>query len=281
MKFAVVVSLFLAVVSADVHLGFPKDTGFVVNDGRVIRGVNAVEGASKYIVSISASPTKYSHNCGGSIIDKEWILTAAHCIKGAGKGVMVYAGIYDKSNYTEGQQRFTDYTIVHPKYPGKVGPNDIALMHVSEPFEFNDKVQPVLLPSREEIVEGAVHLYGWGQTKALLPNSPKVLQTMETDVILYEQCKELLPETAPIHEVNVCSAPRDNKLSACNGDSGGPLVKETEGGVVQIVGVVSWGYIPCGNLGMPSIYTNVASYIEWIASAKADYYRGVAFCAKF
>uniref|UniRef100_T1GS04 Peptidase S1 domain-containing protein n=1 Tax=Megaselia scalaris TaxID=36166 RepID=T1GS04_MEGSC len=193
---------------------------------------------------------------------------------------MVYAGLYDKSNVTEGQQRFTDYTIVHESYPGKVGPNDIALMHVTEPFVFNDKVQPVLLPARKEVVEGDCHLYGWGQVKSLLPISPKFLQTMETDIILYEECKELLPPNAPISEVNVCSAPRDNKLSACNGDSGGPLVKETEDGLVQIVGVVSWGYIPCGNQGLPSIYTNVASYVDWIAIAKADYYKGIAFCAK-
>lgn len=48
-----------------------------------------------------------------------------------------------------------------------------------------------------------------------------------------------------------------------SGDSGGPLVKYTEGGVEQC-GIVSWGIVPCGSAGAPSVYTGVSHFVDWI-----------------
>lgn len=283
MKTAVAFALFLAVATAaEVKLGFPKDDKQVVlNHGRVIRGEAAPEGSAKYIVSISSSNKNYGHSCGGSIINKEWVLTAAHCIMGDGKNVMLYAGLHNRDNRENGQQRFTDFTAVHEKYSGGVGPYDIALMHVSEPFVYNEFVQPIALPFREELVTGNASLYGWGQVKAWqLGVAPKTLQTMATDIVNFEECKAALPEDAPLASSNVCSSPMENKLSACNGDSGGPYVQELNGVTVQ-VGVVSWGYIPCGTAGLPSVYTKVASYVEWIADVQSSFYKNRAFCAAY
>lgn len=282
MKAVLVFALILAVVSAtQVRLGFPKDDKSVSLDGRVIRGEEAEHGAAKYIVSISSSSARYAHSCGGSIINKEWVLTAAHCILGTGKGVMIYAGLEDRNDLTNGQQRFTDFTSVHENYSGGVGPFDIALMHVSEPFVFGEHVQAISLPAREEFIEGEAHLYGWGQVKAWqLGVAPKNLQHMDSDVLNYEECKAALPENAPLAESNVCSSPMENKVSACNGDSGGPYVQQLNGAIVQ-VGVVSWGYIPCGAAGMPSVYTKVSSYVEWIADQQSEFYKQKRFCAAY
>lgn len=57
----------------------------------------------------------------------------------------------------------------------------------------------------------------------------------------------------------------DEKSDACQGDSGGPVfTSETQTGVHTIVGVVSFG-ISCGT-HLPSVYTRVASYNDWIES---------------
>ena len=50
------------------------------------------------------------------------------------------------------------------------------------------------------------------------------------------------------------------------GDSGGPLIKVRQNGVKEIIGVVSWGVIPCGGAGAPAVFVRVSAFIEWINS---------------
>ena len=46
---------------------------------RIVGGRQAPDGQYPYQVSIRYSDTD-NHKCGGSIIDKKWILTVAHCL---------------------------------------------------------------------------------------------------------------------------------------------------------------------------------------------------------
>jgi secreted trypsin-like serine protease len=48
------------------------------------------------------------------------------------------------------------------------------------------------------------------------------------------------------------------------GDSGGPLVQELPDGSRELIGIVSWGVIPCGQSNAPSVYTRVSAYVDWI-----------------
>ncbi|XP_034474137.1 lectizyme [Drosophila innubila] len=249
---------------AKVVPSFP--TGFVIN------GTDADPHTAPYIVSLATKFEKHSHICGGTIISKDWILTAAHCISNP-VGMSAIAGLHKRAEVDERtQQRLIDFGRVHESYTGGVGPYDIALLHVSESFEFNKWVMPATLPSREEIHVGETHLYGWGQPKSYIFTAAKTLQTVTTQIVPFEDCKAVLPDTAPLDKSNICSDSLEQSISACNGDSGGPLVVEREGTPSQLIGIVSWGYIPCGLANLPSIYTRVSAYVDWVAKIQSAYY---------
>lgn len=71
----------------------------------------------------------------------------------------------------------------------------------------------------------------------------------------------LLGNPGPLDTSNVCTGGANLTISACSGDSGGPL---TLGG--ELIGVVSWGIMPCGTIGAPSVFARVSHYNNWILS---------------
>lgn len=242
--------------------------------GDIIDGVEAQRGEAPFIVSLQYLS---SHFCAGSVINERWVLTAAHCL--IYNSFSVVAGLHVRSDKTGVQTRKVANNkqyIIHEKYGGGVGPNDIGLIYLTEPLDLNAlkaggaPVSAIKLPSGQYAAAGDGTLYGWGKNRA--GSSPQTLHKLETRVIEYAECKKQLPSSAPIDPVNVCTHFKgDNKYEgACNGDSGGPLVKYTPFGVEQ-VGIVSWGYTPCHTSTYPSVYTSVASFKDWINTNIANY----------
>jgi secreted trypsin-like serine protease len=66
-----------------------------------------------------------------------------------------------------------------------------------------------------------------------------------------------------IQPSQICAGVPDGKNNSCQGNSGGPL-QTIVNNQHHIVGVVSFG-IACEN-ALPSIYTRVSFYLDWIES---------------
>ncbi|XP_055002099.1 kallikrein-12 isoform X2 [Sorex araneus] len=86
---------------------------------------------------------------------------------------------------------------------------------------------------------------------------PDRLQCLNLSIVSRDTCQAVFP--GRITENMVCAGGIAG-ADACQGDSGGPLVC---GGVLQ--GLVSWGSVgPCGQKGIPGVYTNICKYVDWI-----------------
>ncbi|XP_029176717.1 mite allergen Der f 3-like [Nylanderia fulva] len=245
------------------HLGFrlPQFSQF---SPQVVGGDEAPANEYPFIASLQAYGSQ--HYCAGIILDENWIMTAAHCID-ANYPTTCKVGKHNiqKSEDTE-QAVEIEKTFMHEQYGGGVGPYDIGLIKLKTPLKFTNEVQPIKLPKPESDPVGDAILAGWGYiTGGSMPDKLQHVDLEYVDRATCHKAVEDLTGSSPVHETNVCTGPMSGGISACNGDSGGPLF-EKQGDNYVITGIVSWGIIPCGTVGAPSVYTRVSSFNDWIES---------------
>ncbi|KAK2586780.1 hypothetical protein KPH14_011807 [Odynerus spinipes] len=220
---------------------------------KIVGGLTAKEGQFPHQVSLRY---ENKHYCGGSVLNKRWILTAAHCLSqfNVSKIAVVLGTVtLDKG----GDVYKVSQTIPYKEYNSQKISNDIGLVKVDRDIEFNDKVKPINLPTENfKDVGSYVTLSGWGKTSrgGSIPNK---LQQIKVKVIDNKKCVSMFSLIkTPITDTNICTLNSYGE-GACNGDSGGPLIKGDEQ-----IGVVSWG-IPCAR-NYPDVFTRVYNYLDWI-----------------
>ncbi|XP_017152847.1 lectizyme [Drosophila miranda] len=249
----------------------PVEISPLILDGYDVQGVDNVP----YLVSLSLTKATYAHQCGGVIIAKTWIVTAGHCVEGVRAfngdvlGTPIYAGVSNRSNVTAAQVRYVDFASVHRSFNGNAGSDNIALLHVSEPFVYTARVQQIALPDVDEDYSGKlVTAYGWGLTDVEGDEFSKQLQYAFAPLLENSECEVLLPSDAPLTDKQVCST-----VKTCYGDGGTPLVYWPIDGPAELVALGSWSYMPCGYANRPTVYTSVPSYVGWIYGTIAAYYQ--------
>jgi secreted trypsin-like serine protease len=204
--------------------------------------------------------------CGGTLINANYIITAAHCIgtKSAGD-ITLIAGMHNRMSTTETvtrQFRTVQPIYVHPEYDTVTNMNDIAILRVSAPFTFNQYVQPVCLPGVEPKPNDQVIIVGWGAL-AFAGVVNDVLKQAYTKIV--DKCNSWWPSLDSSKQICVVNAVDGS--SACQGDSGGPILAQYNGQYV-VSGLTSY-VRDCntkGSTNSPNVYTRVAAYKAWIKS---------------
>ena len=143
-----------------------------IND-KIIGGQDAKQGQFPYQVSWfhkSWSDTKFFWPiCSGSIFDDQTIITTGHCCERMGgigwENSQIIAGDLDFTRPSEFEQvrEIKDY-LIHPDYQHNAtsAKDDICLLLLDEPLEFNDNVQSIELDNHDPLDSTPCQVSGWG-----------------------------------------------------------------------------------------------------------------------
>jgi hypothetical protein len=234
-------------------------------DSRIVGGTEAAPGAWPSQVALVFHDTADNYQaqfCGGTLISRNWVLTAGHCVRDTGHNptpsdIDILLGT---QNLNSGGTRIRAVEFrIHPSWNPAVGRSDIALIRMDKPAPSSIPFQSITNQNVSPAAGTAVTTTGWGTTAFGENAYPTKLRQVTVNVSTPTACNNGYPGFYQ-QSTMVCAAAAGK--DSCQGDSGGPLVENRSGSWVQ-VGVVSTGN-GCAQAGFPGIYTRVAAFSDWI-----------------
>ncbi|KAK6326652.1 hypothetical protein J4Q44_G00022970 [Coregonus suidteri] len=155
---------------------------FATEDDKIVGGYECKAYSQPHQVSLNVG----YHFCGGSLVNENWVVSAAHCYQ-------------------------SSYNI----------DNDIMLIKLSKPATLNTYVQPVALPSSCAPAGTMCTVSGWGNTMSSTADKNK-LQCLNIPILSYSDCNNSYP--GMITNAMFCAGYLEGGKDSCQGDSGGPVV---------------------------------------------------------
>ncbi|XP_066509208.1 chymotrypsin B-like [Hoplias malabaricus] len=253
----------LALVSAAYGCGVPAITPVVTGYARIVNGEEAVPHSWPWQVSLQDF-TGF-HFCGASLINENWVVTAAHCNVRTSHRVIL--GEHDKGKSGEKIQTLrVSKVFTHPNWNPSTINNDIALIKLASPASIETTVSPVCLAESSDVFAPGMKCVttGWGLTRHNAMFTPDKLQQAALPLLSNEDCKKHWGSN--VSDVMICAGA--DGASSCMGDSGGPLVCQ-KGSVWTLVGIVSWGSSTCSTT-TPAAYARVTELRAWVDQTLAS-----------
>ena len=277
---------------------------------RIVGGTDAEDNEFPWHVIINI---RGAAACGGTLIDSNTVITAAHCLHEAPnryrpichsassirklrkvlqedkirlkpevklwsdtipcdwldkESLTVWAGVNDRSRDTP-QRRRVDKVYVSSRYVyilSTAQHNDIAVLKLSFPLQFNSAVSPICLPAPNStpLPGRLMTITGFGVTQFGVFTMSQRLMKANVPLVDTDTCNNYM--RGGISDHMICAGYKEGGVDSCQGDSGGPLL-DYQAGRYTLVGVVSWG-VGCAARDRYGVYTEVWKFLEFVESAR-------------
>jgi plasminogen len=232
---------------------------------KIVGGSPAIPGSWPWQVSLRLNSGTF-HTCGASILCRNIILTAAHCVHNDRfnpQKFEIHVGRYYRTQDTAGitKHRVTKI-ITHERWNQFTIDEDIAVLSIDPPITYSNIAQPVCFPNRDVYVGEMALLSGWGQTMGT--GWDNELKQAFIPVISNDECRQMINVVSPNM---LCTGYPQGGHGVCFGDSGGPLSVRDGNKWIQI-GIVSWTAGRCNHPRTLSGYARVRQYMNsgWLVS---------------
>ncbi|XP_020485046.2 elastase-1 [Labrus bergylta] len=233
---------------------------------RVVGGEVARPNSWPWQISLQyRSGSRFYHTCGGTLIQRGWVMTAAHCVD-SNREWRVVIGEHDlNSNSGMEQIKTVSRVYIHQGWDSSNVANgfDIALLRLSSDATLNSNVQLGSLPPSGQILphNNLCYITGWGRTSTGGSLSSQLKQAF-LPLVGHETCSSGDWWGSTVLPIMVCGG--GGAEAGCNGDSGGPLNCLVNGNY-YVHGIASFvsGY-GCDYPKKPTVFTRVSAYIGWM-----------------
>ena len=191
-----------------------NDGNYIYDSTRIVGGSPAKQGWFPWQVALMDFGHFTEPFCSGSVIHKNWVLTAAHCVSNdpglstsildrPGRSIYMSVGL---TNWIHRQDHVqflrSQMMVIHPNYEVIGATNDVAMIMTDRDIQFNDYVQPVCLNYNEAIfedelswanIEARKNLYvsGWGNTQGIDRNDT-LIPGINLDASMFEDAQAII-----------------------------------------------------------------------------------------